>query len=152
MNYSYEQMRGAVMTLVHTAVADTMQCTEDELALLTQPEPWHASQRGSVVNTIEKVIGGGLEAQGYSRADVPAEYAAAAIDLAVHPMNTALATQWLPMKQFAPAIIQNEEVFCTPLKMLAMIIDFRGSQDGQRSACRERFGQIMKKREIEYAL
>lgn len=86
--------------------ASNLAITDADLAALTQDTQWHNTQLPSVYNALEQVMWGSASIAGLQRIQLPAEYIAACIVVAVHEVNWY--TACIRMADHAPTTLEAE--------------------------------------------
>ena len=107
---------------------DALNVSDKEYELVTGTTPWSGKNREPVRNVLEKIIWGTMDAAGYERFEVFAEYIAGIIALVVHPVNTKMACHFFSGKMVTlQQIIRPEQ---------------SGGQDQERVSGERLFGLV----------
>ena len=85
---------GVLLDYVNTDLS-SLGITAEDSQLTCGDSPWVAADRNRVTRTIHGMIFGTLEAEGIRLKNVPVEYVAAVINVAVDPCNQLKACVWL---------------------------------------------------------
>jgi len=145
MHYNMQAMIGALHILCDSADNDLLGMAKADMIAMSNSVPWVGAQRGDMVRCIEQVAYGGMDAQGLGTVEVPAEFIAAAIYVAVSPVNYRQACKWTAQRNSADGIMDGMDDLVPPERLMTMIAAMRGHDEGVKGTMRERFERSIRK-------
>lgn len=88
-------IRACINVVLKTSRPYSIKATTADIELVNQEGIWVAGDRAIVRNGLEAILNAGIDVLGLQRIQLPAEYIAATIVTAVHPVNWLIACNYL---------------------------------------------------------
>lgn len=124
---------GAVRTIAEESIHDHLYGSEidpKDMELVMSDVPWGRKHRIPVIQTMEKLIHGSLEAVDLPKFEVPSEYIAAVIASVCAPTNFQVACRWIErgISHSASAIEDGSMEPIKAAQLFVLVIDHYGAE------------------------
>ena len=121
---------GALEHLVSGSGDHFFDASPEVARLISQDAPWTVQDRPQVERGMQALLVGALDLAGLDRIELPAEFVAAAIALAVKPCNQLVACVWMSRAHSAAVMVAEEEQAHEPLsarQLFALVLSIPGA-------------------------